>query len=69
MNAPAPFDARPASEAPAHLQPYLDCVDGALAVGGTMIGPDGSILTAWALFRGNEEVGLVLIELPKGTAP
>lgn len=55
----------PRRQAPAHLQPYLDCVDGAVAIGGQM-GPDGRQLTAcYSLWRGGREVGEVEIEIPR----
>lgn len=51
--------------APPHLQPYLDCVDGAVAVGGKIDLNGRQTHSIWELHRGGRPVGRVTIAEPK----
>lgn len=55
---------RPIESAPAYLRSYLDCVDGAFAVGGWFTADGRQTHAKWSLSRGGEEVGIVVIAVP-----
>lgn len=57
-----PFRGCPMEHAPRWLQPYLDCVDGAVLIAATFR-PGGRETVEVALFRGGEQVGQVLVEV------
>lgn len=59
------FTGPPMASAPQYLKPYLDAVDGAMAVGGWLTDQGRQTHATWALFRGGEEVGRVTVEVPR----
>jgi hypothetical protein len=53
----------PMDRAPAWLASWLDCVDGAVATGGSLDALGRQITSSWALFRAGESVGHITIEI------
>lgn len=50
------------ARAPADLLPYLDCVDGAICLGGQQDRHGRWVSHSWALCRGGVQVGIVTLE-------
>lgn len=59
------FRGVPIVRAPGYLRSYLDCVDGAVAVGGS-IAPDGQRSAIWALYRKGEVVAQITVDVETG---
>lgn len=62
---PFAFTGRPMNSAPAYLLPWLDTVDGAIAIGG-IIGPEGMTHASWELCRGGEPVARITVDVKTG---